>query len=256
MNRSPLIVLLWIFCLGAAHELLGDFKANQMLYSHVREAYKDKESHLTSDLSQAGLDIKKLKIFLRAFKEEKVLEAWVWSKAKSHYVLFKRYRFCETSGSLGPKRRQGDLQIPEGLYYINRFNPSSKYYLSMGINYPNASDLVKARGKNPGGDIFIHGDCKTLGCIPITDDKIKELYILAIEAFNSGQKKIPVHIFPTRLSDRTLQLLSEEYRYHKSWNLLWRQLKKAYDFFQKKKIIPTYTIDPQGNYIITENQRS
>ena len=102
------------------------------------------------------------------------MEVWIKEASKDYYVLLNTYDFCTTSGTLGPKRKEGDLQIPEGIYTINHFNPQSNFYLSLGINYPNASDKILSDPVHPGGDIYLHGNCVTIGCIPLTDDKIKE----------------------------------------------------------------------------------
>ena len=124
------------------------------------------------------------------------------------FRLFKTYRICALAGYMGPKRIQGDYQVPEGFYYINEFNPSSTYYLSLGLNYPNASDRVLSDSLRPGGEIYIHGSCVTVGCIPITDQQIDELYVLAAHAKDMGQDYIPVHIFPIRFNvDRSLNYL-------------------------------------------------
>ncbi len=95
----------------------------------------------------------------------------------------------------------GDYQVPEGFYYINEFNPRSLYHLSLGLNYPNASDRMLCDMSQPGGDIYIHGSCVTTGCIPITDGQIEELYVLAAHAKDMGQDFIPVHIFPVNFSN-------------------------------------------------------
>src|SRR5690606_40100008 len=143
--------------------------------------------------------------------KEKIIEVWVKGHNTTTYQLLCRYDCCTTSGTLGPKRREGDLQIPEGVYHINHFNPQSNFHLSLGINYPNASDKILSDPSKPGGAIYIHGNCVTIGCIPITDDKIKELYIMAVEAKNSGQQKIPVYIFPSRLDPAGMAALKREY---------------------------------------------
>ena len=90
----------------------------------------------------------------------------------------------------GDKIREGDGKTPEGLYKINRRNPKSSYTLSLGIDYPKAHDLERARqgGYSAGGDIFIHGQPNklldlitldgdwTLGCIAISNAEMRELY--------------------------------------------------------------------------------
>jgi murein L,D-transpeptidase YafK len=146
---------------------------------------------------------------------------------------------------LGPKRKEGDLQIPEGIYYVNHFNPLSNFFLSLGINYPNSSDKLFADKEHPGGSIYIHGNCVTIGCIPITDDKIKELYVLAVEARSSGQDKIPVHIFPARLDAGQLEKLGRNYPEHL---LFWKNLQEIYKDFETTHQLRKVTVDSGGVY--------
>ncbi|WP_368737359.1 murein L,D-transpeptidase family protein, partial [Acinetobacter pittii] len=80
---------------------------------------------------------------------------------------------CALSGVLGPKRKEGDYQVPEGFYYINEFRPNSNYHLALGLNYPNAADIQWSDSLHPGNEIFIHGGCITVGCIPIQDHQIE-----------------------------------------------------------------------------------
>ncbi|MFC7667854.1 murein L,D-transpeptidase family protein [Hymenobacter humi] len=93
--------------------------------------------------------------------------------------------------------------MPEGFYQIDRFNPKSEYHLSLGLNYPNAADLALGE-PDPGGDIFIHGGEVTIGCLPITDIGIEEVYLIAVAARAAGQTLIPVHIFPFPLTESEL----------------------------------------------------
>ena len=172
------------------------FKTQQLHFPRVRQAYHDKGQNIDQLLKDKALTADHLWLYIRAFKHEDLLEIWARNKNDSTYILLKSYDVCNKSGGLGPKRRQGDLQVPEGFYHIDRFNPASNFYLSLGINYPNESDKILSDDVNPGGDIFIHGNCVTIGCLPMTDDVIKELYILCVEAKNNDQHKIPVTIFP------------------------------------------------------------
>src|SRR5260221_3494704 len=141
-------------------------------------------------------------VYIRSFKYDSELEVWVKNKPAEKYKLFKTYKICALAGSLGPKRMAGDYQVPEGFYYINEFNPRSEYHLSLGLNYPNASDRILSDSLQPGGDIYIHGSCVTTGCIPITDQQIEELYVLAAHAKSEGQDFIPVHIFSIRFDNQ------------------------------------------------------
>lgn len=149
---------------------------------------------------------------------------------------------------MGPKRRQGDGQVPEGFYYIDRFNPISNFYLSLGINYPNLSDKRKSSFHDPGGDIFIHGSCVTIGCLPITDDSIKELYLLAVYAKNNGQAKIPVYIFPFRMTDKQMLKYNAEYEGNKALLTFWDNLKPGYDHFMKELKELNIEVNANGDY--------
>jgi len=231
--------LFTIICIFWAFDSVG-FKTEQLRYSRVRTAFAEKETLINARLQELDLNTNSLKVFIRAFKKENRLEVWVSNTTT--YKLYKSYDFCSTSGSLGPKRQQGDGQIPEGLYYIDRFNPSSNFYLSLGINYPNASDKIRANGQ-AGGDIFIHGNCVTIGCIPITDDKIKEVYALCVLAKEAGQVQIPVHIFPFVQSIENMEKYNKDSHY-----TFWQELLPFYSFFENKYEMAPFSIDARGVY--------
>lgn len=99
----------------------------------------------------------------------------------------------------GDKKVEGDGKTPEGIYYIDRKNPNSRFHLSLGISYPNARDRAQARrlGQSPGGDIFIHGTTDeyagetdwTWGCIAVTNDEIEEIYSMV-------KTGTPIWIYP------------------------------------------------------------
>ena len=125
-------------------------------------------------------------------------------KAEHRMVLLsgnttiKEYKFKLGFAPTGPKKFEGDGKTPEGQYYIDRKNPQSRYHLSVGISYPNVADRVAANGKNPGGDIFIHGTPRkfrftfkdwTWGCIAVTNREIEEIYSMV----DIGT---PIWIFP------------------------------------------------------------
>ncbi|HEY5919146.1 MAG TPA: L,D-transpeptidase family protein, partial [Chryseolinea sp.] len=187
-------------------------------------------------------------LFIRGFKKEQKLEIWTREADKETYSLLHVYDFCAVSGTLGPKRKEGDYQIPEGIYSINHFNPLSKFYLSLGINYPNESDRILCDPKAPGSAIYIHGNCVTIGCIPLTDDKIKELYVLAVEARNNGQEKIPVHIFPTRLAETELNELKATFPIKTI--TFWDNLRLVYDDFEKSKALRPVRVTQNGEYAL------
>jgi len=145
-------------------------------------------------LADANFIVYPKNLTLIGLKHERLLEVWTEKNGKKIHLV--TYPFTAFSGILGPKFKEGDRQIPEGMYKIGYFNPNSKYHLSMNINYPNAFDkrMAKKEGRtNLGSAIMIHGKAVTVGCIPIGDDNIEELYFLAEKV---GRKNIKVILAP------------------------------------------------------------
>ena len=225
----------------------GDFKSGQLKHTRVKEAYEQKEQSLRLLYKEKGVDFLASPAFLRVFKQEKELELWVKNK-QGNYTLIKTYTICSTSGIPGPKRKRGDGQIPEGFYHIDHFNPYSNFHLSLRLNYPNASDRIISKAPDLGGDIYIHGNCVSIGCMAMTDDKIKELYIASVEARNSGQNTIPVHIFPFRMTTENISHFSEAYQNYPTIPGFWQNLKTGYDYFEKVHKLPLITVEPDGRY--------
>ncbi|MBN2571511.1 MAG: hypothetical protein JXA68_05235 [Ignavibacteriales bacterium] len=244
------IVFILFLIVSISKSRSQSFLEEQRSYSKVKLAFDEKENDLLLEISQLGINNNSFEIFLRAFKKEKILEVWIKNKTDEFYTLFKKYDFCSFSGDLGPKRKEGDLQIPEGIYFINHFNPLSSFFLSLGINYPNESDKILSDQERPGGEIYIHGGCATIGCIPITDDRIKELYILAVLAKSFGQNKICVHIFPTKLERQNYLILKIQNLFKKSLCEFWDNLKPIYLYFEENKKIPQTKVQSNGKYII------
>ncbi|WP_245890859.1 L,D-transpeptidase family protein [Albidovulum aquaemixtae] len=110
---------------------------------------------------------------------------------KMHLVngikALKTYKIGLGGNPIGHKQYEGDQKTPEGIYLVDRRNPDSTYHLSLGISYPNERDIAEAEalGKEPGGDIFIHGRARknrgrgndwTAGCIAVKDREMEEIY--------------------------------------------------------------------------------
>lgn len=228
----------------------ASFKETQLTHGRVKTAYDEKEATVKQYFSDKSLSMEKFQVFLRAFKNEQILEVWIKEKGREQFTLLHTYDFCSSSGTLGPKRKEGDLQIPEGIYQINHFNPLSNFYLSLGINYPNESDKILSDKNPPGGAIYIHGNCVTTGCVPITDDKIKELYVIAVEARNGGQEKIPAHIFPSRLDAGVVDQLIKEQKADVVTSAFWKNLEPVYQDFQQSKKLRPVKVNSRGEYFL------
>lgn len=106
------------------------------------------------------------------------------------------YKMTKFSGTLGPKLREGDGQIPEGVYGCEYLNPNSRFHLSLKVSYPNALDKEKGEKEGRarlGGDIMIHGGAATVGCVPVGDDNIEDIFYLAAKA---GKENVQIIISP------------------------------------------------------------
>ncbi len=216
--------------------------------SRVEIAKDENENNLRKMLYEKGIDYEQCEIYLRAFKLEEDLEVWAKNIADDNFTFIKSYNFCTNSGVLGPKRRQGDSQIPEGVYHIDRFNPQSRFYLSLGLNYPNKSDLYFAHKTRPGDNIFIHGDCVSIGCIAITDEKIKELYTLANQAQTNGQAKIRVDIFPIRFNREISKNYLPELAEYEENISFWQNLETIYFDFENNRKLREVKVNETGMY--------
>ena len=227
----------------------------QKTFTRPDESFRRKEDTLQKQFEEKKLKWPANYIYIRSFKYDSQMEVWVKDEMKEPFKLFKTYKVCALAGTLGPKRLEGDYQVPEGFYYINEFNPRSQYYLSLGINYPNVSDKLLSDSLRPGSAIYIHGSCVTVGCIPIMDEQIDELYILAAHAKNQGQDFIPVHIFPVRFNvARSLKYLENLAKDDPSLKKFAARLENAFDYFEKFRQLPVILINDKGEYIVNGSQ--
>ena len=163
-------------------------------------------------------------ILARIFKEEAEMEVWKKNR-DGDYALLKTYPICKWSGDLGPKKKVGDRQAPEGFYTITpgQMNPNSNYYLAFNTGFPNAYD--RAWGYT-GSDLMVHGDCSSRGCYAMTDEQIQEIYALARESFFGGQKAFQLQAYPFRMTAMNMA----KHRNNPNF-AFWKMLKEGYDHF-------------------------
>lgn len=247
INTCLLVILISLFSFRTTFD--NGFKTAQLGNKRVRVAYDNKWVGLQAQLETKKIDKTNFDVYFRIFKLEKEFEVWIKNKTEQKYILLKTIPICASSGELGPKRKQGDYQVPEGFYEIATFNPNSSYHLAMKINYPNQSDKLKKTATDAGGDIMIHGNCVTIGCIPLENGPVEEVYILATEAKNK-KNDIDIAIYPCRFTEKNNQLLAKNYTEEK--NKFWESLKKPYAHFNKNNTLPKITISKTGDYQFTE----
>lgn len=251
MNTFRIFLLILIFSAASAF-VPGKktFEEIQKGYSRVHQAYERKERYVNERCEEYGISPENFgSMFIRVFKQEKILEVWVQRPDKK-YVRFNRFKIYAGSGTLGPKRQQGDRQVPEGYYYINDFNPQSNYHLSLGINYPNESDMRLSTAPKKGGDIYIHGNEVSIGCLAMSDYYIEDIYIYAVKARNQGQQKIPVHIYPFYPTTNNVAYYTNKPEY-KKYKKFWTNLAQGFQFFEKSNRLPEITVNLTGYYDFT-----
>lgn len=234
---------------GVRSPLDLDFTRSQLRNPRVLKARLDARFSVKRLFHAARVTYPAAEIYLRAFKRERMLELWARPVGGDTFTLLKTYDICAISGDLGPKRRQGDEQVPEGFYQIDLFNPVSEYNLSLHVNYPNAVDRARPdRGGNLGGDIYVHGGCESIGCLAMTDEGIKELYWISVEARAAGQSRIPIHIFPARLDEANFARLAKAYSGQPVVTRFWSDLRTGYDYFEQHRRLPQVTAGADGRY--------
>jgi hypothetical protein len=156
---------------------------------------------LAPSFARAGVNYPPAKVVLVGLKEERQLELYA-ANVSGELKFIRAYPILGASGTLGPKLREGDLQVPEGVYQIESLNPNSAFHLSLRVNYPNDYDHAQAAREgrdNLGGDIMIHGGSGSVGCLAMGDDVAEELFCLAAEKW---PQKIKVLLCPRDLREK------------------------------------------------------
>ena len=225
------------------------FLQEQLRVPRVRQAHDARFADLQTLLRERQLPWPPEGMFVRIFKGESELE--VWMPKNGRYEFVKTYPICAMSGGYGPKTRQGDLQVPEGVYSIDALNPRSDYHLSMHVDYPNTADRRRSEAPDLGGDIYIHGRCGSIGCVAIDDGPIEELYLLYVYAREGGTLKVPVHVFPMRLTPGNYGGLRNAFPTNDVLCGFWESLVPVYEYFEKAHRIPDIRIDEKGKYSLS-----
>lgn len=186
-----LFIILWKYGRSIYIPIFQKLKGRESVQSVINKIQGDASKRLKPYFLKSGFEDVPTAIQLIAFKEEQVLE--LYGTDNKGWRLIKQYPFTAFSGQLGPKLREGDKQIPEGIYKIDYLNPNSLYYLSLKVNYPNEDDFLRSKLDDKskiGGDIFIHGKSLSIGCIAVGDEAIEEIFWLASKFIENGIKVI------------------------------------------------------------------
>lgn len=195
---------------------------------------------LVAEMSRKSMSLS-APILVRLFKQESELEIWKRDKS-GKFALLKTYPMCRWSGKLGPKKREGDRQAPEGFYHVSAgmMNPNSQYYLSFNLGYPNK--LEAALGYT-GDALMVHGACTSSGCFALSDEGVAEIYAVARDALKGGQSAFQVQAFPFRMTPENMARNRNDPNF-----AFWSDLKQGYDFFEVTRQQPKVSYC-EGRYV-------
>jgi murein L,D-transpeptidase YafK len=178
-------------------------KGQKTITDRLEEYGVSARSRLQPDFDKLGITYPPSRIVLVGLKQEKQLAVWV-AEDGINFIHLKTYPILAASGTLGPKLRDGDSQVPEGLYEVESLNPNSMFHLALRLNYPNEFDRIKGMNDsrdNLGSDIMIHGKACSIGCLAMGDEAIEELFTLVAD---TGSDSIPVILSPVDFRVREL----------------------------------------------------
>jgi len=195
---SLILITFLIYQHGRAvwHPIAVKFMGKKTVAEVITALNSQTEEDLSPLFLKSGISYPPKKLALIAFKDTDILQVWA-ANGDNVFKKIKEYPILAASGELGPKLKEGDRQVPEGLYKVVGFNPNSAYHLSMKINYPNAFDLqhAKEEGRNsPGSNIFIHGKNASIGCLAMGDSAIEALFTLV---YKTGKDNTKILIAPS-----------------------------------------------------------
>ncbi len=227
MTRRPLSLLVLF---GAAALVLAGCETD----SASTKSFQPIPDKTLALMKQKGMT-RRDPILMRIYKEESQLEIWKRTE-KGRYAHLKTYEICRWSGTLGPKKVEGDGQSPEGFYQVTpgQMNPKSAYYLSFNLGFPNTFD--KSLGRT-GAHLMVHGDCLSKGCYAMTDKQIAEVYSIAREALNAGQPSFQVQALPFRMTAENMARRRDDKNFE-----FWQNLKEGTDHFEVTHVEPKVNV--------------
>ena len=201
-----------------------------------------KTAQLPGDLAAIGARLG-APMLLRVFKQEREVEVWVQPKDQQNFVLFRIFPICFYSGKLGPKVKEGDMQSPEGFYFVGpaQMRAKSQYHRAIDFAFPN--DYDAAQGYT-GTELLIHGNCVSSGCYAMTDPFVEQLYELGSATAATAAQGFWIHAFPFQMTAEALAGQQDS-----PWLGFWQQLKAGYDAFETSRIPPHIRVDG-GRYVV------
>ncbi|MCK5708625.1 MAG: hypothetical protein KAI43_13335 [Candidatus Aureabacteria bacterium] len=241
MKRKYILLLLfisaiclficWPFIQRKAFSVKQYLKEGKTVEDRLNEFSEVVKKRLIPYFDKQNIKYPPQKLIFVGLKKEANFEIWA-SNSGNEFKFIRSYPILAASGKIGPKLKEGDLQVPEGIYKVESLNPNSSFHLSLKINYPNSFDkeIASKEGRsNLGGDIFIHGNAVSIGCLAIGDEAAEDFFVLATEA---GIDNIKVILSP--LDFRKSHLTYEDLSHLPEWcNNLYSNIKSELNYLSE-----------------------
>jgi len=175
------ILILSLLSVAPLHAMAPKLNWDKAVEHAITRYGLQMEPQLIKLFAKAGVSYPPREIALLAFKQEREMQLWARDEEHQTWKYIYTYPLTAFSGRLGPKLKEHDRQIPEGVYRLTTLNPFSSMHLSMMINYPNGFDRLQASKdgrRNLGSNIFLHGKSLSVGCLAVGDKAIDQLFLL------------------------------------------------------------------------------
>lgn len=194
-------------------EIVQHMLGRKTVIDRVAEYGSTARARIKPMFDEAGVCYPPRSVVLLGLKRERVLCVYA-AGPTGKYRFIHAYPFHAASGLLGPKMKEGDRQVPEGVYSVEELNPNSRFHLALRVGYPNDFDQARAEAEGRtdlGGDIMIHGGASSVGCLAMGDRAAEDLFVLAAE---TGIENIKIVIAPVdfRRGERPTRL-----KYRPKW---------------------------------------
>jgi len=226
----------------------NSWRQSQLQNGSVEVALQNKEEMLREVLKRKGVSYPPARVYLRAFNDTRELELWVGAaKGEAFETLIKSYKLCASDD---PRAKRAPPFF-NGLYEIKQFYPKDfRYTMALKVDLPNAVDTELLKVK-PTKDVgLIRGGCANTGAYHLGYEGIQEIYVLAMEARAQGQQHIPVHLFPTRMTEEGMKKLKRTTGSQRRRRAVYAQMKQMYDHFEETHTLLGFQVDPSVGYVL------
>jgi hypothetical protein len=203
-----LLLAFWVYRGTTIRQDMSKDSANAAIAVALVQYGPSARARLRPFFDAAQVPYPPARVVMLGLKQEKLLQIYAAGTNQNLRFLC-ACPILAASGSAGPKLREGDQQVPEGIYPVESLNPKSKFHLSLRLGYPNQFDRDQAQldGRDTlGGDIMIHGGAASVGCLAVGDQSAEDLFVLAAD---TGIDAVTVIISPVDFRKTDVAALSE-----------------------------------------------